>query len=52
MEKTKLRFKVSFVWSLGVEVIEASDITQAKRIASRRYGKMNVRHVWQAGQAK
>lgn len=43
----KLKFKVWFVWSPGFAIIETTNLTQAKRIASRLYGKMNVRHVHQ-----
>jgi hypothetical protein len=39
------QFKITFVWSSGFDIIEAKDLTQAKRIASRRYGKWTVRGI-------
>lgn len=43
------RFKVTFVWSSGSAIIEARDITQARRVASTRYGKMNISGIRQMG---
>lgn len=41
-----MKFLICFQHHNGVVQIEARDLTQAKRIASRRYGKHGYRSVY------